>query len=147
MSFVYEKNLSGEDLVRAARLAAKVGETELADIRMWSPLDGWVIDREREAVLQCFALGWETTPHAKPGGTYYLFVNEVPYRIFVVLRSIKESAANGGPQSVVVFDRVHVMTPEGSPSNVQSIAALAQEALLTFGGARFLDCTVRVNLA
>lgn len=144
MGFVYENNLTGDDLALARRLAASVGETEVAD--SWSPLDAWAMDRERNAVLLCFAPGHEGNPHARPGGKYYLFVDKVPNRIFVVLRSSQEPTANGGTQSIAIYDRVQVMSGEGSPTHLEMVALLARDALQVYGSASYSN-PIRVNLA
>ena len=133
MSFIYEERLSKNDTEKANALARSVGVNDDVFFQ-------WVIDRERDAVMLCFAL----TSHMRKGpGKYGLFIKDKGLIFKVQYKGVNEEGVDG---AIIIFDNLSLEIPDDFDVPRERILKLIKEALDVLGMSMPYTALVRVNI-
>ncbi|PPC89125.1 MAG: hypothetical protein CTY34_12490 [Methylobacter sp.] len=133
MNFVYEEWLSETDTEKANALAKSVGEND--------HVFQWVIDRESEVVLICFAL---SSRMMQGPGKYGLFIKGRGLTFKVkYTRGVNEEGVHG---LINVFDKLSLEIPDDLAMPREVIIQLIKEALYVLGMSMTSTALVRVNI-
>jgi len=132
MSFIYEERLSETDTEKANALARSVGVNDDVFFQ-------WVIDRERDVVMLCFAL---TSRMRKGPGKYGLFIKDKGLTFKVQYKGVNEEGVDG---AVIIFDNLSLEIPDNFGVPREVIIHLIREALDVLGMSMPYTTLVRIN--